>query len=153
MYPVLTVFTIITDKAGNKAIQVIRTIEVLPNAVVAIGSTADYAEVYVKNALSGATLQLHKANGVSMGDNYKYTLENGETTHTFKNVPPGSYYVTQSAGGFTSAPSNVVDVVDIDRPYITLIGPEKLSFVWGETKSYYNGETNTFIEPGYRRLC
>lgn len=138
----------VTDKAGNRAIQIIRKIEILPNAVVAIGSTADFGEIYVKKALSGATLQLYRANGISMGDNYKYTLENGETTHTFKNVLPGSYYVTQSAGGFTSAPSNVVDVVDIDRPYITLIGPEKLSFVWGETKQYYNGETNQFIEPG-----
>jgi hypothetical protein len=147
---VYTITYNVKDKAGNAATPITRTVNVSPAAVIAIGSTADFGEVGVKNALPNALLKLYKSNGDDKinGVEYIYQLTQGETTHTFKNVPPGSYYVTQQAGGFWSTPSNVVDVVDIDRPYITLLGPERLMFTWGENKDPYYSSLNIFSDPG-----
>ena len=59
------------------------------------------------------------------------------------------YYVTQTVNDLTSKESNTVEVVDIDRPYITLNGPEKPSFVWKESNlPDYDGAANKFNDPG-----
>ncbi|PAQ13346.1 hypothetical protein CD798_15640 [Bacillaceae bacterium SAOS 7] len=138
----------VTDKAGNSAASITRTIIVNPKAVTAIGSKADIGEVGVKNGLPGAILTLYYSDGKPV-PNQTYTLKAGETTHVFKDVKPGKYYVTQTVGALESLPSNVVEVVDIDRPHITLEGPEKLSFVWNEdAEPYYDGVTHKFTDPG-----
>lgn len=147
----------VSDKAGNSAVQVSRTITIKPQAVTVVGSTAELGEISVTKAMpseinNSTILTLYK-----MGANKNFTelatatLTAGETTHVFKKYGPGSYYVTQTINNQESAPSNVVDIVDIDRPYITLIGPEKLSFLWDEDKfPYYNGSgvTKSYIDPG-----
>lgn len=141
----------VKDKAKNNANPITRVVDVSPTAVIAIGSTADFGEVGVKNALPGATLNLYESKDIDMTDSLAtYVLTTIETTHVFKiiNITPGSYFVTQTANAFTSKPSNVVEVVDIDRPYITLKGPEKLTFVLGESKEFFDGTTNTFTDPG-----
>ena len=137
----------VTDFANNKAVSITRTVNVSPTAVIAIGSTADIGEVGVKNALPKASLALYSINDTTNAIQ-TYTLKESETTYVFTNVKPGKYYVVQTSAGFSSQPSNVVEVVDTDRPYITLIGPEKMTFVWDETKEYYNGNTNIFTDPG-----
>lgn len=137
----------VSDKANNAATPITRTVNVKPSSVFVIGSRADMGEVSVKNAIPLAELKLYTSDGSPVAGK-TYSLKVGETTHVFQNISPGSYYVTQTAGGFESTPSNIVDVVDTDRPYITLIGPDALSFVWGETKMYYNGSTHIFTDPG-----
>lgn len=155
----------VIDKSDNGPVSVKRTVIVYPQAVIAIGSTADLGEVGVKNALTGTTLKLHNSDHTlyedddnngdgapDRADGLPYTLKAGETTYVFKNVRPGNYYVTQTftmedGEELESAISNVVDVIDVDRPYITLNGPEKLSFVWDEDKApYFKG--NVFKDPG-----
>lgn len=139
----------VKDKAGNSATPITRVVNVSPLSVIAIGSTADLGEVGVKNAISGAVLNLYRSEDIHMTKSLaSYVLETSETTHLFTKIAPGSYFVTQTANNFTSKPSNVVDVIDIDRPYITLEGPEKLTFVLGQSKEFFDGSTNIFTDPG-----
>ncbi|MCI2253886.1 DUF5011 domain-containing protein [Domibacillus sp. PGB-M46] len=146
----------VTDAAGNKAKPITRTITVKPGAVTAIGSSADIGEIGVKGAMPGTvgiltTLSLYQLNDEEDKWNKvdEAQLMPGETTHVFKPFGPGKYYVTQTINGQVSIESNIVDVIDTDRPVITLIGPEKLFFSWNESKDlYYNGETHVFSDPG-----
>lgn len=138
----------VTDNANNKAISITRTVNVSPTAVIAIGSTADIGEVGVKNALLKASLALYSINDTTNAIQ-TYTLKESETTYVFTNVKPGKYYVVQTSAGFTSQPSNVVEVVDVDRPYITLEGPEKMTFVLDiDKKPYYISNGQLFNDPG-----
>ena len=148
----------VSDKAGNKAEPSLsRKITIRPQTVIAIGSTADLGEIGVKNAMPGdvqnlTTLILYKLNNDnSYTEIARKDLNDSETTYVFKNktLGIGKYYVTQTVNGIESASSNIVEIVDIDRPYITLIGPENLSFVWSESKlPDYDGKENKFFDPG-----
>ncbi|MGN7385536.1 immunoglobulin-like domain-containing protein [Sporosarcina sp. SAFN-015] len=139
-----------------------RTVIVSPKSVTAIGSTADMGEVGVKNIFPGTAnnrtkVTLYELSTAGVTENTK-EIESAfvtplETTFTFKNVKPGTYYVTQTVNTFESGPSNIVEVIDTDRPHITLEGPDKLSFVWNEEQlPYYQYEKTLdlylFKDPG-----
>lgn len=150
-----TVYYDVTDKAGNQAEQISRTVNVKPKKVTAVGSTASLGEVSVTNAtlMSGTgmetTLKLYKLDKNPNNPpifQTKYILED-ENSHVFTNQQPGRYYVTQTINGQESAPSNIVEIIDTDRPYITLKGSDKISLVLNEDKDshYIAGK---FIDPG-----
>lgn len=149
-----TVYYNVADNAGNKATQIERKVVVSPQAVVALGSTADLGEVGVSNAFPGAILKLYDVNDSTEPIQPIQTsspLPVGVTTYVFKNIKPGSYYVTQTFGtapnDLTSANSNIVDVVDTDRPYITLNGADEIKVIYDEDlKPDY--ESNEFKDPG-----
>ncbi|WP_077214969.1 immunoglobulin-like domain-containing protein [Bacillus dakarensis] len=149
---IYTITYSVNDQGNNGPVTATRTVTVLPPAVIAIGSTADMGEVGVKNALVGSVLMLYKSDDTFVKQSPKLT--DGETTYIFKNIEPGSYYIIQSfesvdGTGLVSAKSNIVEVVDIDRPQISLNGPEKITVIWNEDKEeFYRGSTNTFIDPG-----
>ncbi|WP_303968693.1 immunoglobulin-like domain-containing protein [Sporosarcina ureae] len=136
--------------------QITRTVRVLPKPVIAIGSDATTAEVGVKNIFSEiggepTKLQLYKEN--QFGDfapfGTEFTLGSNQQTHVFENLGPGRYYVKQIVNTLTSEKSNTVEVNDLDRPYITLNGQEKLSLVIDTEKlPYYKGSPLKFIDPG-----
>lgn len=161
----------VTDNAGNVADQVIREVVVKPHAVVAIGSDADIGEVGVKDAFPGAVLKLYNVNNTNNPVAVSKPLAANATTYVFKNktrldgtiidpdkgIPPGSYYVVQEfsiEGGETleSMRSNIVDVRDTDRPYITINGSENMFFTWDESSNEYqyndNGVHGIFADPG-----
>ncbi|ARF14916.1 immunoglobulin-like domain-containing protein [Sporosarcina ureae] len=155
------------DKAGNFAWtendsdsikeKYKRTIIVSPKSVVAIGSTADMGEIGVKfiypgtaNSLTKVTLHQLSSNVDGKDSNIELKSEYvlpSETTSVFTGVKPGRYYVTQTVGTYQSAPSNIVEVIDTDRPYITLTGPDQLHFTWGkDSPPYYLG--GNYNDPG-----
>lgn len=159
----------VTDNAGNHADEVTRTVIVKPHAVTAIGSDADIGEVGVKDAYPGAVLKLYNVNDTENPVAVSRPLAANATTYVFKNrtdldgnaidpdkgIPPGSYFVVQEfsvQGGemLESMRSNIVDVRDTDRPYITINGLENLFFTWDESlEEYeYNGEHGIFKDPG-----
>ena len=141
----------VEDNAGLPAKSVTRTVKVIPQAVIATGSTADIREVSIRNGYPGATLILYDKDNNKV-DDHTLDIYNGETTYTFENLGPGFYYVTQTVNvdpDLTSKNSNMVEVVDIDRPYITLIGSEEYSFVWKKSElPDYNGDENKFYDQG-----
>lgn len=159
----------VTDNAGNHADEVTRTVIVKPHAVTAIGSDADIGEVGVKDAYPGAVLKLYNVNDTENPVAVSRPLAANATTYVFKNrtdldgnaidpdkgIPPGSYFVVQEfsvQGGeiLESMRSNIVDVRDTDRPYITINGSENLFFTWDESlEEYeYNDEHGIFKDPG-----
>ncbi len=159
----------VTDNAGNVADEVIRTVVVKPHAVVAIGSDADIGEVGVKDAFPGAILKLYNVNDTNNPVAVSKPLAANATTYVFKNatdrngniinpdkgIPPGSYFVVQEfsiEGGemLESMRSNIVDVRDTDRPYITIKGSENMFFTWDKPDMEYefNGTHGTFVDPG-----
>lgn len=82
-------------------------------------------------------------------------ISSTETTVVFKEQEIGFYFVIQDVNGYLSNPSNLVEIVDIDRPHITLEGPEKLSVIWKDEltdseKHYFerNESKLIFKEPG-----
>lgn len=139
----------VTDKAGNVASEITRIVNVKPQPVTITGSTADMGTIDVINATASepnllTTLTLYK---MKEDKNFEiidtFDLPISETTHVFKKdekYKPGSYYVTQTVNGFESRRSNIVDITDIDKPYITLKGSENLFYVLNES--------NRFIDPG-----
>lgn len=159
----------VTDKAGNAAVQMERKVIVKPHAVVAIGSNADLGEVGVKNAFPGVILKLYSTADPTKPVAVSPPLPAGVTTYVFKTptkedgtiinpndkIPPGSYYVVQVftiAGGteLESIPSNIVDVRDTNRPYITITGSENMVFTWDKSQDpyTYNGTIGQFEDPG-----
>lgn len=160
----------VMDAAGNAAIEVQRTVVVSPHAVIAIGSNADLGEVSVNNAFPGTVLKLYSVTDSNNPVAVSKPLAVDATTYVFKHptnaegdipnkeikIPPGSYYVIQefSISGeiLKSMRSNIVDVVDTNRPYITITGSENLSFVWDIDKNEYaydkNNNIGAFIDPG-----
>lgn len=160
----------VTDNAGNRADQVERTVIVKPHAVTAIGSDADVGEVGVKNAFPGAVLKLYNVNNTDQPVAVSRPLPANATTYVFKHetdengniknpdrkLPPGSYYVVQeftvsnSDEPLESMRSNIVDIRDTDRPYITIKGSENLFFTWNQTEDEYsyNGSFGSFEDPG-----
>lgn len=157
----------VTDTAGNVASTVIRTVYVKPHAVIAIGSTADLGEVGVTSAYPGATLKLYDVANPDKPIAVSKPLPVGVTTYVFKNptgldgttlnvdmkIPPGSYYVIQEfpidGEILESMRSNIVDVRDKNRPYITINGPENLSFIWNISINEYSYTANTDIGVGH----
>lgn len=143
----------VSDQSNNQAIQLTRTVIVRPQAVAATGSTADIGTITVSQITPGdpdhpVTLTLYKVDG-NGNPTASVTLTGGETNYVFKKYAPGFYYVTQTINSAESDPSNTIEVIDIDRPHITLNGPEQLSLVWKESKSpYYDGNANKFSDPG-----
>jgi len=160
----------VADEAGNVAEQVTRTVVVSPHAVIAIGSNADIGEVGVKNAFPGTTLKLYSVTDSINPVAVSKPLAVDATTYVFKHptdldgiipnleikIQPGSYYVIQE---FTitgeilkSMRSNIVDVVDTNRPYITITGSENLSYIWnlGGNGYTYDKDNNigAFTDPG-----
>ncbi|PID01466.1 hypothetical protein CSV67_14045 [Sporosarcina sp. P2] len=149
----------VRDKAGNEAVLLERTIIINPRPVIAIGSTAITGEVGVKNIYPGTsnpnsstTLKLFKLNedGQTSTISGEIELNAEEKTYVFKNVVPGRYYVTQTVSKQESRQSNVIEIVDLDKPYITLNGPEKLSYVINQSKEpyYTEGSPLQFDDPG-----
>lgn len=160
----------VMDAAGNAATEVPRVVVVSPHAVIAIGSNADIGEVGVKNAFPGTTLKLYSVTNPNNPVAVSKPLAIDATTYVFKHptnsagdipnteikIQPGSYYVIQefSITGeiLKSMRSNIVDVVDTNRPYITLTGSEILSFVWDIDKNEYaydkNNSIGAFKDPG-----
>ncbi|WP_153730444.1 DUF5011 domain-containing protein [Sporosarcina obsidiansis] len=147
----------VKDKAGNSAGQVTRTVIVKPRPVIAIGSIATIGEVGVKNIFPGTAdlptlLKLYKSDekGVFTEITSKEKkLSAKEETYVFNQLGPGRYYVTQTINGQESRQSNVVEVVDIDKPYITLDGPDKIDLIWDEDHSpYYTKTDRKFSDPG-----
>lgn len=159
----------VTDNAGNTAVQAERKVTVKPHAVVAIGSNAELGEVGVKNAFPGVVLKLYSTADPTKPIAVSPRLPEGVTTYVFKTptredgtiinpndkIPPGSYYVVQIftiEGGteLESIPSNIVDVRDTNRPYITVNGAENMEFTWNESKDPYtfNGTIGQFEDPG-----
>lgn len=149
----------VKDKAGNDAVLLERTIIVNPRPVIAIGSTAIIGEVGVKNIYPGTsnpnsptTLKLFKLNedGQTSTKSREIDLTAEEKTYVFKKVLPGRYYVTQTVRKQESRQSNVIEIVDLDKPYITLNGPEKLSYVINQSKEpyYTKGNPLQFDDPG-----
>lgn len=165
----------VTDNAGNRAKQKVRKVVVSPHPVIAIGSYASLGEVSVKNAFPGSILKLYSVTDEHNPIAVSEKLPVGVTTYVFQFktafdsngnpigntneiIPPGSYYVIQEffVDGLTeplrSVRSNIVDVIDTDRPYITLEGSENLFYVWDETKDYYSYdsilEQGNFDDPG-----
>ncbi|MDV6378754.1 DUF5011 domain-containing protein [Sporosarcina sp. GW1-11] len=146
-----------TDSAGNPAKQLTRTVTVRPKPVIAIGSIATIGEVGVTNIFPGTMaqktiLKLYKANSDGVFTNTvaeSIELSSQESTHVFKGLDPGRYRVKQEVNGISSTESNTVVVADIDKPYITINGPEQLSYVLYETKEpYYTGNPVQFNDPG-----
>lgn len=147
----------VTDKAGNKAIPITRTIIVKPRPVIAIGGIAATGEIGVNDIFPGivnreTTLYLYKfekdANGQEKFSRVaSQILDNNELTFVLRKYGPGRYYVTQTVNGQESRQSNIVEIVDTDRPYITLNGLETVRLVYGESLMPYYDGTN-FIDPG-----
>ncbi|PID14172.1 hypothetical protein CSV63_13865 [Sporosarcina sp. P34] len=140
-----TIFYNAKDTAGLSAIEQRRTVTVRPKPVIAIGSTAAVGEIGVSNIFPGTqtnktTLKLYKANndGVfpeNIDDFLKeFELDAGQTTYVFKNIEPGRYLVIQEVNSQVSRQSNVVEIADIDKPYIALNGPEEIKLIWHEEK-------------------
>lgn len=161
----------VMDNAGNIANTVTRTIVISPHAVIAIGSNADLGEVGVKNAFPGVVLKLYSVTDSTTPIAISKPLPTDITTYVFKNptladgtipntnmkIPPGSYYVIQefSIGEIEplkSMRSNIVDVKDMNRPYITITGSENLFFIWNKSDNdyTYNSGMNIgqFADPG-----
>lgn len=147
----------VTDAAGNLAKPLTRKITVKPRPVIAIGGIASTGEVGVTDIFPGVvdrktTLNLYKFETDNNGNEIitrvtTRDLTNNELTYVLRKYGPGRYYVTQTVNGQESRQSNIVEIVDIDRPYITLNGLETVQLVFGEaTLPYYDG-TN-FIDPG-----
>jgi len=155
---IYTISYSVKDKAGNSSPILQRVIYVKPGPVIAIGSIATIGEVGVKNIFPGTvnrptTLRLYKYNlgaekfELVLGSNIQ--LSNNEVTQVFKKHGPGRYYVTQTVNGQESRQSNIVEIVDVDRPYITLNGPETIELVWDENKvPYYEKVHQIFTDPG-----
>lgn len=83
------------------------------------------------------------------------TISSTETTAVFTEKKIGFYFVIQDVKGYKSKPSNLVEIVDTDKPHITLNGPEKISIVFDKEildgqKQYFEWDTNklVFKEPG-----
>lgn len=149
----------VQDKAGNNAIEIQRTIYVKPRPVTAIGSIATIGEVGVANIFPGnisrpTYLKLYKYNNLTeifevVSVINKDTFVNNEITHVFKIHGPGSYYVTQIINEQESRESNIVEIIDVDRPYITLDGPDKIELTWDVNRApYYEKTDQTFTDPG-----
>ncbi|PIC77108.1 hypothetical protein CSV74_07500 [Sporosarcina sp. P19] len=82
-------------------------------------------------------------------------ISSTETTAVFTEKEIGFYFVIQEVKGYKSKPSNLVEIVDTDKPHITLEGPEKISIVFDKKipdgqKQYFEWDTNklVFKEPG-----
>jgi len=162
----------VSDGAGNAATEVQRIVVVSPHPVLAIGSNADLGEVGVKNAFPGTKLKLYSVTNSNTPVAVSPTLAVDATTYVFKHptdlngvipnleikIQPGSYYVIQEftipsqTAPLESARSNIVDVVDINRPYITITGSENISYVWDiDGNGYtYDKDNNigAFTDPG-----
>ncbi|AXH98291.1 DUF5011 domain-containing protein [Sporosarcina sp. PTS2304] len=154
----------VKDEAGNEAVDKItnarpaltRTVIVKPKPVIAIGSIATKGEIGVTNIFVGigsttTTLKLYKANSDDVFTNIPITekiLDSKETTYVFKNLSPGRYRVTQEVNGISSNVSNTAEVVDIDKPYITLQGPEHINVTMGSSFDPYYTSSNRFTDPG-----
>lgn len=160
----------VIDNAGNPADEVTRTVIVKPHAVTAIGSDAEIGEVGVKDAYPGAVLKLYNVNDTVNPVAVSRPLAINATTYVFKHrtdmdgntinpdkgIPPGSYFVVQEfsmgldGNPLESMRSNIVDVRDTDRPYITIKGSENLFFTWDKTEEEYvfNGSFGIFNDPG-----
>lgn len=154
---VYTITYNVTDKAGNRAAPITRTIKVNPRPVTAIGGIATTGEIGVKDIFPGVvdrktTIKLYKFDTDGSGNEIitpvvSRDLSNNELTYVLRKYGPGRYYVTQTVNGQESRQSNIVEIVDTDRPYITLNGLETVQLVYGEAfMPYYDG-TN-FIDPG-----
>ena len=66
----------------------------------------------------------------------------------------GHYYVTQTINGIESVTSNIVDIVDIDRPYITLMA-RKNFHLFGRKANYLImmvRQTNLMIQVQQLRI-
>lgn len=155
----------VQDKAGNSAVgtdgkrpAATRTVYVLPGSVTAIGSIATLGEVGVENIFPGTTalpttLKLYKYDDaqeifVHLGA-YDINLLNRELTYVFRKHGPGRYYVTQTVNEQESRQSNIVEIVDQDQPYITLLGPDKIELVWDKDyKPYFKEAIKEFTDPG-----
>ena len=129
-----TIFYNAKDTAGLSAITKTRIVRVKPKPVIAIGSTAAVGEIGVTNIFPSTQnnktiLKLYKANSEGVfPENLesflrKDELDAGQTTYVFKNLEPGIYLVRQEVTSQISRQSNVVEIIDIDKPVITLIGP------------------------------
>ncbi|ARF18103.1 immunoglobulin-like domain-containing protein [Sporosarcina ureae] len=146
------------DIAGNEAIEKKVIITVKPRPVTIYRSKAIIGEISVEGIFPGTdafqnNLKLYKINEINDTQTTlvkQLFLKSKQTTEVFTDVSPGFYYVTQTINGQVSSQSNVVEIVDIDKPHITLIGPEKLSYVINEEmKPYYTNETSIkFDDPG-----
>lgn len=168
---IYTVTYDVTDNAGNAAEQVTRKVTISPQAPIAIGSYADLGEVSVKNAYPGTILKLFNVKDTTTPVAVTPTkLAVDMTTYVFKHpttidgivtdmnakIPPGSYYVVQEfevpnqTEPLRSARSNIADVIDTNRPYITINGSENVFHVWDETKGdyTYNNSYGQYEDPG-----
>ncbi|BAK17761.1 hypothetical protein SSIL_3338 [Solibacillus silvestris StLB046] len=154
---VYTITYNVTDKAGNRAVTIARTVKVKPRPVTAIGGIATTGEIGVKDIFPGVvdrktTVTLYKFDTDSGGNEVitrvaTRVLTNNEITFVLRKYGPGRYYVTQTVNGQESRQSNIVEIVDTDRPYITLNGVETVQLVYGEAfLPYYDG--TKFIDPG-----
>ncbi|ARD48912.1 immunoglobulin-like domain-containing protein [Sporosarcina sp. P33] len=154
-----TIFYNAKDTGGLSAIQQVRTVTVRPKPVMAIGSTAAVGEIGVTNIFPSTQtnktiLKLYKANNDGVfPDNIddplkKVELDAGQTTYVFKNIEPGRYLVRQEVKSQISRQSNVVEVVDIDKPHITLIGPENINLTLDSELEPYYTKNKQFKDPG-----
>ena len=161
---VYTITYNVKDKAGNDAVgangekpAATRIVYVKPRPVTAIGGIATTGEIGVKDifkstATQPTTLQVYKYNDVEekfilVTSPPSKTLYAGEVTQLLKKYGPGRYYVTQTVNKQESRQSNIVEIVDTDRPYITLNGLETVELVLGENLDPYY-EDMTFTDPG-----
>ncbi len=147
------------DLAGNIAEPKTRVVLVKPSPVLATGSTADIGEIGVTNVFPGTPnnktiLTIYKYDKESNsykrldGEEYTISITNSETTAVFRNLKPGLYYVLQTVNQQSSKESNVVEIIDIDKPYITMTGSDHYSFVWSQAQSPYFTSSNEFTDPG-----
>ncbi|WP_158233795.1 DUF5011 domain-containing protein [Sporosarcina sp. P3] len=153
-----TIFYNAKDTAGLPATKQKRTVTVRPKPVIAIGSTAAIGEIGVSNIFPGTSesptnIKLYRIdendpdNSVEIGAPGKF-LKSKQTTLVFTKVIPGRYYVTQTVKGQPSRQSNIVEVVDIDKPSIKLIGPENINLTMDHEVEPYYTRNNHFKDPG-----
>lgn len=146
------------DTAGLPAKTETRTVTVKPKPVIATGSTADIGEVGVLNVFPGTSesptnLKLYKIDENNTDHSVEIEapgkfLKGQQTTFVFTGVVPGRYYVTQTVKGQQSRQSNIVEVVDIDKPFIKLIGPENINLTMDSEFAPYYTADNLFKDPG-----
>lgn len=145
------------DSAGNTSVPQTRTVKVKPLPVIVTGSTAAVGTIDVTNIYPGTlkpfsptTLTLFKYNDNNT-NSYVYdkiSLTAEERTHTFINLEPGRYYVIQTVSEQDSRQSNVVEIVDIDKPYIMINGPEEIKLTLDSEFTPYFTSSNIFKDPG-----
>ena len=151
-----TVTYTVEDKAGNPSEPVKRFVTVKPRPVIAIGSTALIGEIGVKNIfahkdMENTILNLYKANEdgtFPLSPSLSYPMLSKDGSYVFENYGPGSYYVTQTVNSQESRQSNVVEIVDVDKPYITINGPENISLTLDSKLDPYFTSDNIFKDLG-----